>query len=86
MARRKRSLPTGFTVSQTWVYGDVPDDVSTTYVLRQLQMVTVGHLWWKRTVPQLVEIMRNDSIDVLVDAAWMTAGAQHAQAHVEATR
>lgn len=87
MKRQKRaSLPTGFVIASAWDYGDFPDDVHPTYSLRQLQMVTLGHLWWKRTVPQLTEVMRNDSIEVLTNAAWMMAGQQDARNHLEMTR
>lgn len=87
MARRKMpALPTGFVISEGWSYGDFPDDVHPTYQLRELRIVTLGHLWWKRRVPQLVTIMTNDSIDVLTNAAWAYAGDRDARAHLEATR
>lgn len=64
-----KDLPDGFVISESWDYGDVPDDIRPTYVLRQFQEVTVGHLWWKRQVPQLVEVMRDPNIDMLVTGA-----------------
>lgn len=64
-----KDLPEGFVITESWDYGDVPDDIRPTYVLRQLRTVTVGHLWWKRTVPRLVEVMREPSIAALVAAA-----------------
>lgn len=64
-----KNLPEGFVITESWDYGDVPDDIRPTYVLRQFQEVTVGHLWWKRTGPRLVEVMREPNIDVLVAGA-----------------